>query len=94
MITRVLSVVFVLLLSIISGPLTRAAELTPLKVIYSTLSASQSPLWVTVESGIFEKNGLAVTPVFVEGGTRSMAAMLGGEAPIGVLVSKRINYES
>ena len=85
MITRVLSVVFVLLLSIISGPLTRAAELTPLKVIYSTLSASQSPLWVTVESGIFEKNGLAVTPVFVEGGTRSMAAMLGGEAPIGVL---------
>lgn len=64
---------------------TCAAQLTPLRVIYSSLSASMSPLWVTRESGIFERYGLSVTPVFVEGGTRSMAAMLGGDAPIGVV---------
>jgi ABC-type nitrate/sulfonate/bicarbonate transport system substrate-binding protein len=54
-------------------------------VVYSSLSASESPLWVTQESGIFEEHGLSVTPVFIEGGTRSMAAMLGGAAPIGVV---------
>jgi ABC-type nitrate/sulfonate/bicarbonate transport system substrate-binding protein len=64
---------------------TLAAQLTPLKVVYSSLSASESPLWVTRENGFFEKQGLSVTPVYVEGGTRSMAAMLGGDAPIGVV---------
>lgn len=61
------------------------AQLTPVKVVYSSLSASESPLWVATESRVFEKHGLAVTPVFIEGGTRSMAAMLGGDAPIGVV---------
>ncbi|TAK03180.1 ABC transporter substrate-binding protein [bacterium] len=64
---------------------TYAAQLTPLKVVYSSLSASESPLWVAKEDGIFEKHGLLVAPVFIEGGTRSMAAMLGGDAPVGVV---------
>jgi len=72
-------------LVLIYADLTRAAQLTPLRVVYSSLSASESPLWVTQESRIFEKYGLSVTPVFIEGGTRSMAAMLGGDAPIGVV---------
>ena len=67
------------------GCLDAEAQLTPVRVVYSSLSASESPLWVATESRVFEKYGLAVTPVYIEGGTRSMAAMLGGDAPIGIV---------
>ncbi len=80
-----LAVWLIVVLGLISAESTRAAQLTSLRVVYSSLSASESPLWVTQESGSFKKYGLSVTPVFIEGGTRSMAAMLGGAAPIGVV---------
>lgn len=81
--SRVLWMIFCLVL--LFGCPKAEAQLTPVKVVYSSLSASESPLWVAPESRVFEKHGLAVTPVFIEGGTRSMAAMLGGDAPIGVV---------
>lgn len=80
-----LAISLIVVFGLISAESICAAQLTPLRVIYSSLSASMSPLWVTRESGIFERYGLSVTPVFVEGGTRAMAAMLGGDAPIGVV---------
>lgn len=83
--TRVTQWLVLCLALLFDSQQTYAAQLTPLKVVYSSLSASESPLWVATESRVFEKHGLAVTPVFIEGGTRSMAAMLGGDAPIGVV---------
>ena len=81
---RLGGVIFLLGLIVFAPPL-NAAQLTPLRVAYSSLSGSISPLWVMTENRIFEKHGLAVTPVFIEGGTRAMAAMLGGDAPIGLI---------
>lgn len=62
-----------------------AAQLKPLRVSYSALSASMSPLWVGAENKIFEKHGLPVSPIFVEGGGRTVAALLSGDISVSVV---------
>jgi ABC-type nitrate/sulfonate/bicarbonate transport system substrate-binding protein len=53
-----------------------------LKVSYLTTEALYSVLFVTKETGIFEKHGLEVEPVYIPP-TLLTVAMLAGEAPIG-----------
>ncbi len=53
-----------------------------LRVGYSAITANQAPLWVTREAGLFEKNGLAVTLSFIEGGSKATQALLAGDVPI------------
>ena len=51
-------------------------------VAYSTNSEAQVPLWVSKESGAFARNGLDVELVFIEGGSRTIQAMLGGDVSL------------
>ncbi len=53
-----------------------------LRVGYSALTANQAPLWVTKEAGLFDRHGLDVTLLFIEGGSKATQALLGGDVPI------------
>src|SRR5262245_7527252 len=53
-----------------------------LRVIYSAIGSSQSPLWIAQEGGIFKKHGLDVELLYVAGGSRAAQVVLAGEAPV------------
>jgi len=58
------------------------AQLTPLNVGYSAISEEQLPAWIAKETGIFERNGLAVQLIYFTGGTTTVQALVSGEVPI------------
>lgn len=58
------------------------AGLDKLRVIYSAIGSSQSPLWIAHEAGIFKKHGLDVELLYVGGGSRAAQVVLAGEAPV------------
>ncbi len=60
----------------------QAAQLTRVRVIYDTITSPTAPLWIAKEEGFFERHGIAADLVFVEGGPRSVQALLSGEALI------------
>ena len=49
---------------------------------FSVLSASAAQLWVAHDAGIFNKHGLNVKPIFVQGGTRTTQALLAGDLDV------------
>lgn len=53
-----------------------------LRVVYSAIGSSQSPLWIAHEAGIFKKHGLDVELLYVAGGSRAAQVVLAGEAPV------------
>lgn len=54
-----------------------------LMVGQTAISAEGLPIWLAYELGIFKKNGLDATPVFLGGGgPRSLSVILSGECPI------------
>ena len=55
-----------------------AAQGIPVVVGYAAISASQAAVWVAKEEGIFDNNGLAVTPTSIPGGSSPTAALLSG----------------
>lgn len=69
-----------------SGP----ATARDLVVGYSVLSASAAQLWVAHDAGIFEKHGLTVKPIFVQGGTRTTQALLSGDLDIAYVASPAV----
>lgn len=70
--------VAILILSVTSAPV-GARDLV---VGYSVLAASTAQLWVTQETGIFDRHGLKVRPIFVQGGTRTTQALIAGNLDI------------
>ena len=58
----------------------RAAE--KLRVVYSAIGSSQSPLWIANEAAIFKKHGLDVELLYAAGGSRAAQVILAGEAPV------------
>lgn len=61
-----------------------------LRVIYSAIGSSQSPLWIGYEAGIFRKHGLDVELLYVGGGSRAAQVMLAGEAPIAMFTGAAV----
>jgi ABC-type nitrate/sulfonate/bicarbonate transport system substrate-binding protein len=53
-----------------------------LRIVYSSITASQSVAWVAHEAGIYRKYGLAPELVYVSSGSRAMSALLAGETPL------------
>src|SRR3989338_4477455 len=49
-----------------------------LNVGWGSISGTQAGLWVAKEKGLFEKQGLDVTLIYIPGGPRPVMAMLGG----------------
>ena len=74
-----------LLLGLLTPLLTHAAEpTTKLRVAYPTLTASYAVAWITKESQLFKKHGLDVELLFIQSSPILVAAMLAGNAPIGL----------
>jgi len=55
------------------------------RVVYSSVDPSQTPLWVAHDMGLFSALGLDVELLFVESGTRALNTLLAGEAPLGTV---------
>ncbi len=53
-----------------------------LRVVYSAIGSSQSPLWIAHEAGIFKKHGVDAELLYVAGGSRAAQVVLAGEAPV------------
>jgi len=68
-----------------------AATATPkpspvaIKVAYSNITNDNLGQWYAKEKGIFAENGLDVTLVSIDGGSRAMAALISGDVVIGQL---------
>jgi ABC-type nitrate/sulfonate/bicarbonate transport system substrate-binding protein len=60
----------------------RAAVLEKLTIGWSAIAGSQAPFWITKEAGLFEKNGLDVTMIYVDGGSKATQALMSGDVPI------------
>jgi len=61
---------------------TASAALEKLTIGWSAIAGSQAPFWITKEAGLFEKNGLDVIMIYLDGGSRATQAMMSGDLPI------------
>lgn len=59
-----------------------AAAPEKLTIGWSAIAGSQAPFWITKEAGLFEKNGLDVTMIYVDGGSKATQALMSGDMPI------------
>ena len=59
-----------------------SAPLEKLTLGWSAIAGSQAPFWITKEAGLFEKNGLDVTMIYLDGGSKATQAMMSGDVPI------------
>ena len=71
----------------LSAPAPRQAEaatapLEKLTIGWSAIAGSQAPFWITKEAGLFERNGLDVIMIYLDGGSRATQAMMSGDLPI------------
>jgi ABC-type nitrate/sulfonate/bicarbonate transport system substrate-binding protein len=53
--------------------------LRKIAIAYSGVSPSQSPIWITYESGFFRKYGLDVQMIFIESGSRTVQTLVSGD---------------
>jgi ABC-type nitrate/sulfonate/bicarbonate transport system substrate-binding protein len=58
------------------------AAVTPLRVCYSSNSATQSVMLYAYEQGIFQEYGLAVELIYIEGGSTATAALIAGAVDV------------
>src|SRR5215510_3939736 len=72
------SLLLLFLLAIGGGINTAEAQPLPVRVGYSSLSASFSPVWMAKELDLFERQGLQSTPIYMAA-TIAWSAMLSGE---------------
>lgn len=56
--------------------------LEKIRLVFSAIGSSQSPLWIGYEAGIFRKHGLDAELLYVAGGSRAAQVVLSGEVPI------------
>src|SRR5215468_3206031 len=72
------SLLLLFLLTIGGSLNTAEAQPLPVRVGYSALSASFSPVWMAKELDLFERQGIQSTPIYIAG-TIAYQAMLAGE---------------
>lgn len=72
-----LAVILGMFASLTLVPVVQGAE--KVTVAYGSIGGGMWPAIVAQKKGIFGKNGLDVTYIFIEGGTRALTAMISGE---------------
>src|SRR5512147_1967000 len=60
------------------------------RLVYSAVGSSQSPLWIGYEAGIFRKHGLDAELLYVGGGSRAAQVVLSGEVPIAMFTGAAV----
>jgi NitT/TauT family transport system substrate-binding protein len=76
-----LSIVSALIGALTTGP-AGAQTFKKIRIGYPSLSFRQSNVWVAKETGIFNKYGLEVEPIFLRGGQMATLALVAGDPPI------------
>src|SRR4249919_529764 len=76
-----LSIVSALIGALTTAP-AGAQTLRKIRIGYPSLSFRQSNVWVAKETGIFNKYGLEVEPIFLRGGQMATLALVAGDPPI------------
>jgi NitT/TauT family transport system substrate-binding protein len=66
----------------------QAAE--KVRLVFSAIGSSQSPLWIGYEAGIFRKHGLDAELLYVGGGSRAAQVILSGEVPIAMFTGAAV----
>lgn len=79
---RVLSS-FLVLLSLLV-PLRNHASAAQINVVWTSEVGQFAPLWVTKEAKLFEKYGNQVQLIFIQGATSAAAALISGDAQVGM----------
>jgi NitT/TauT family transport system substrate-binding protein len=80
---RVFGAVCLALITMMGGTLAMAASANEkLMIGWSAIAGSQAPFWITKEAGLFAKNGLDVTMIYVDGGSRATQALMSGDVPV------------
>jgi ABC-type nitrate/sulfonate/bicarbonate transport system substrate-binding protein len=59
-----------------------ASDNEKLMIGWSAIAGSQAPFWITKEAGLFDKNGLDVTMIYVDGGSQATQALMSGDVPV------------
>jgi NitT/TauT family transport system substrate-binding protein len=74
---------FALCLFVFSLPIPRAnAQLKKLNLSYTATSPYQAVMIIAHQAGLFRKNGIDASLIFVAGGSLGIQAMVGGDVPI------------
>lgn len=66
-----------------AAPTATAVPKVKVRSAYSQLNPDAAPVWVAKDLGFFEKNGLDIELVFIDGGTRHAQALIAKEVSIG-----------
>ena len=74
------AIILAIITSLALTPTVRAVE--RLTVIYGAISGDMWPPVVAQKKGMFANNGLEITYIFIESGSRATNVLLSGEAPI------------
>ncbi len=64
---------------------TDAPRRESVRISYSSVDASQIPLWVAQDAGYLAAEGLDAELLFVESGSKALQALLAGDAPLGAI---------
>jgi NitT/TauT family transport system substrate-binding protein len=70
---------WLLALSIGPGPIGAAEKL---RVAFPSLATALSPSWITAERGLWQRYGLDVELIYLDGGSRTVSALIGGSAQL------------
>src|SRR5438093_6659304 len=69
------------------------AQITRIKVGYSSIGVGQSLVWVAKEAGLFKENGLDVQLIFIGSSSILSQAVISRDVPIAIMSgSAAINY--
>ena len=64
---------------------TPALAASKISIVYSAKVFNQSPVWIAMEQGFFEKRGLAVKLTYIGGAPPAVATLLAGGADVAVI---------
>ncbi len=69
------------------APAATATAVAPVKmrIAFSNVSGDLLPVWAAKDAGIFSKDGVDAELVSIDGGARTLAALLSGDINVGVL---------
>ncbi len=70
-----------LILFLIAGP-AKMARAERLRAAFPSLATALSPSWIAGEKGFWKKYGLDVELIYLDGGARSVSALIGGSVQI------------
>lgn len=65
-----------------AASLSTAAAADKVNFAYSAIAGAQAIPWITKEAGLFEKHGIDLQMIYIDGGPRAAQALLAGDVPI------------